>query len=56
MEYFLFGFDSAPAMEKGVWFCVMLFPPVGPASYCFLVYSRSDVLKHSHVKPAEGAV
>lgn len=45
MEYFLFGFDDSPAIKKVFWFCVMLFPPLGPALYCFFVYSRSDVLK-----------
>jgi hypothetical protein len=45
MEYFLFGFDSSSASKKAFWFCVMLFPPLGPALYCFIVYLRSDVLK-----------
>lgn len=45
MEYFLFGFDDSPAMKKVLWFCVMLFPPLGPALYCFFVYSRSNLLK-----------
>jgi hypothetical protein len=50
MEYFLFGFDDSPAIKKVLWFCVMLFPPLGPALYCLFVYSRSNVLK-----PAEKA-
>jgi hypothetical protein len=25
-------------------FCVMMFPPLGPALYCLFVYSRSKVL------------
>jgi len=41
MEYFLFGFDESSAIKKAFWFCVMLFPPLGPALYCFIVYSRS---------------
>jgi hypothetical protein len=45
MEYFLFGFDNSSAMKKVFWFCVMLLPPLGPSLYCFMVYSRSDVLK-----------
>jgi hypothetical protein len=45
MEYFLFSFDKSSAMRKVFWFFVMLFPPLGPALYCFIVYSRSDVLK-----------
>jgi uncharacterized membrane protein YuzA (DUF378 family) len=53
MEYFLFGFDSFSATKKVFWFCVMLFPPLGPALYCFLVYLRSDVLKN-YAKRVEG--
>jgi hypothetical protein len=45
MEYFLFSFDSSSASKKVFSFCVMLFPPLGPALYCFIVYLRSDVLK-----------
>jgi len=44
MEYFLFGFDDSSALKKMFWFCVMLLPPLGPALYCFLVYSRSKVV------------
>lgn len=44
MEYFLFGFDNSSAMKKMFWFCVMLLPPLGPSLYCFMVYSRSDVV------------
>ena len=47
MEYFLFGFDRSSASKKAFWFCVMLFPPLGPALYCFIVYSRSNMLKPS---------
>ena len=50
MEYFLFGFDDSSAMKKVFWFCVMLLPPVGPALYCFLVYSRSKLV---HAQPEE---
>jgi hypothetical protein len=45
MEYFLFRFDDSHALKQVFWFCVMLFAPVGPALYCFLVYSRSDAVK-----------
>jgi hypothetical protein len=45
MEYFLFGFDTSSSMKKVFWFCLMLFPLLGPPLYCFVVYSRSDVLK-----------
>lgn len=44
MEYFLFGFDTSSAIKKVFWFCVMMFPPLGPALYCLVVYSRSEVL------------
>jgi hypothetical protein len=47
MEYFLFGFDTSPAWKKALWFCIMLLPPIGPPLYCFVVYSRSEVLKES---------
>ena len=55
MEYFLFGFDTSSPMKKVFWFCVILLPPLGPPLYCFLVYSRSDVLKDSDAKRVEGA-
>ncbi|MBZ5567149.1 MAG: hypothetical protein LAN64_04775, partial [Acidobacteriia bacterium] len=42
MEYFLFGFDKSSAFKKAFWFCIMLFPVLGAALYCFIVYSRSD--------------
>jgi len=45
MEYFLFRFDNSHALKQVFWFCVMLFAPLGPALYCFLVYSRSDMVK-----------
>jgi hypothetical protein len=55
MEYFLFGFDNSPALSKVFWFCVLLFPPLGPPLYCFIVYSRSDVLKATMEERTEGA-
>jgi hypothetical protein len=55
MEYFLFSFDNSSAMKKVFWFCVMLFPLLGPALYCFIVYSHSDVLKANYAKRLEGA-
>ena len=54
MEYFLFGFDESSAWRKTFWFAVMMFPPLGPSLYCFLVYSRSDVVKRAHPQRAEG--
>ncbi len=47
MEFFLFRFDDSRALRQLVWFVVMLFPLLGAALYCFLVYSRSDVHKSS---------
>jgi len=35
MEYFLFGFDKSSATKKVFWFCMMLFPLIGPPLYCF---------------------
>jgi hypothetical protein len=43
MEYFLFGFDDSPESKRVFWFCVMLLPTLGPALYCFIVYSRSHL-------------
>ena len=45
MEFFLFRFDDSAAWKQMVWFCVMMFSPLGPALYCFLVYSRSGTLR-----------
>ena len=45
MEYFLFRFDQSTGLAQIVWFCVMLVPPLGPALFCFVVYSRSEALK-----------
>ncbi len=56
MEYFLFGFDDSSALKKVFWFCVMLFPPLGPAIYCFIVYAHSGVLERTHTTQAGGAV
>jgi hypothetical protein len=54
MEYFLFGFDNSSAMKKVIWFCVMRLPPLGPSLYCFMVYSRSDLLKATMGERVEG--
>lgn len=45
MEYFLFRFDQSHPLKQMAWFCVMLFPLLGPAIYCFIVYSNSSVVK-----------
>jgi hypothetical protein len=46
MEYFLFCFDDSPALKQVFWFCVMIFVPLGPALYCFIVYSRSALIRN----------
>ena len=45
MEVFLFRFDDSAAWKQMFWFCAMLFVPLGPALYCFLVYSGSRSVK-----------
>ena len=55
MEFFLFRFDDQHPLKQIVWFLVMLFPLLGAALYCFIVYSRSGVLNSSYAKPPEGA-
>jgi hypothetical protein len=55
MEFFLFRFDDSHPLKQIVWFLVMLFPLLGAALYCFIVYSRSNVLKSSCAKRPEGA-
>ena len=48
MEFFLFCFDESKNPLKQIfWFCIMLIPLIGAALYCFLVYSRSEVVKRS---------
>ena len=42
MEYFLFAFDTSPIFKRVIWFLItggILI--LGPALYCFLVYSRA---------------
>jgi len=45
MEYFIFGYDDSAGWKKTFWFIVMLLPAIGAPLYCFVVYSRSNVLK-----------
>jgi hypothetical protein len=45
MEYFRLRFDDSHPLQQGFWFCLMLLAPLGPALYCFLVYSHSEVLR-----------
>lgn len=54
MEFFLFRFDDSHPIKQIIWFFVMLLPLVGASLYCFLVYSRSDVLKKSRAKDTAG--
>jgi hypothetical protein len=54
MEYFLFGFDRSSAWKKTFWFCVMMFPLLGPSMYCFFVYLPSEVFRLSDVRRADG--
>ncbi len=54
MEYFLFRFDDSRLLRQVVWFCLMLFPLLGPALYCFIIYSRSHILSNDG-KQAESA-
>jgi hypothetical protein len=44
MEYFFFGFDNTAVWKKVFWFFMLLIPPLGPPLYCFIVYSRSNLL------------
>jgi hypothetical protein len=45
MEYFLFRFDNSHPLKQVLWFCIMIFPFFGPALYCFVVYSRTDLVR-----------
>ncbi len=54
MQFFLFRFDTSHPLKQVVWFLVMLFPLLGAALYCFIVYSHSDVLKGNWTKPLRG--
>jgi len=45
MEIFLFRFDNSQPLKQVFWFCVMLVPLLGAATYCFVVYSRSNLFK-----------
>jgi len=45
MEIFLFRFDNSRPLKQVFWFVIMLFPLLGAALYCFVVYSRSNVFK-----------
>ena len=51
MEYFLFRFDDSHPLKQVISFVVMIFIPIGPALYCFIVYSRSEALKAACTAP-----
>ena len=53
MEFFLFRFDDSPAWKQVIWFCLMIFIPLGPAAYCFAVYSRSNAVRTACEKPSD---
>ena len=53
MEYFLFRFDNSHPAVQIFWFFLLLLPPVGPALYCLLVYSRSEVVRACAGQPAQ---
>jgi|GEM_PF-1355475 len=50
MEYFLLRFDRSHPLQVLAWFCVLLFPFLGAPLYCFIVYSRADVVRSSCTK------
>ena len=50
MEYFLFRFDDSHPLKQLAWFCIMLFPMLGPALYCLVVYSRSKAVRSASAK------
>jgi hypothetical protein len=54
MEFFLLRFDDSHPLKQVVWFLLMLFPLLGAALYCFIEYSRSNVLKNSYAERLEG--
>jgi hypothetical protein len=45
MEFYLFRFDESEAWKQVLWFCALIFIPIGPALYCLLVYSRSQAVR-----------
>jgi len=47
MEYFLLRLDDSRALQQVFWFCALFLVPIGPALYCFFVYSRSHIVKSS---------
>ena len=56
MEVFLFRFDDSAAWKQILWFCLLLLIPIGPALYCFFVYSRSTAVKAASVDATETLV
>jgi hypothetical protein len=56
MEYFLFRFDDSKAWKQILWFLGMICAPLGPALFCFLVYSRSQALRNACAPSMNGAL
>ena len=52
MQHFLFRFDDSHPLIQMFWFVILLLPLIGPPLYCFIVYSRSKVLKQACEKQA----
>jgi len=46
-EYFLFRFDTWRPLKQIFWFVIMAIPLLGAPLYCFIVYSRSDLLRQA---------
>ena len=55
MEFFLFRFDDSAAWKQPLWFVLLLLVPLGPALYCFAVYSRSTAVRAA-CTPSQGSV
>ena len=51
MEYFFFNFYEASPLKMIFWFLALGFPLIGPALYCFTVYSRTPVLSKPEPDP-----
>ena len=48
MWYFWFGFDRSSSAKKTLWFLPLLFAPIGPVIYFFVVYRRADFGQYHH--------
>jgi len=52
MEVFLFRFDDSAGWKQILWFGLMIFMPLGPALYCFVVYSPSKIIQGEYADRA----